>query len=340
MSKREHQKKTHGANPHSVGTQKQPQEYQEKKEATDPSLNDNSIANQSQFYYEKSLAIIENEISIINSRSSFLAQIEGLLLAGYGVCFGIYVEQETTAALFLIILIPVIGATIAAMTFSLVRSAENVICSVETEWELYKKDNEQNPLFKALSFPALSILQPSSDKKEGQNKCTLVLRTSLIFLLMWFCFELLCIGAYKNHLIATVSLYFPFCNKEQYNTMYWRTKKDLSSFSELKITKIEDDSFSGCSTLSSIIIPPTVTKIGNHAFSGCVDLNSLVIPASVDEIGKHAFSGCTGITSIVIPSSVKKIDDYTFSGCTSLSAVLTPTRYRKSGIMRSADVQD
>ena len=152
MSKREHQKKTYGANPHSVRVPKQPQEYQEKTDATDPSLNDNSIVNQSQFYYEKSLAIIENEINIINSRSSFLAQIEGLLFAGYGVCFGLYVERETTVALFLIMLIPFIGAAIAVMTFSLVRSAEKVICSVETEWESYKKDNEQNPLFKTLSL--------------------------------------------------------------------------------------------------------------------------------------------------------------------------------------------
>ena len=62
-------------------------------------------------------------------------------------------------------------------------------------------------------------------------------------------------------------------------------------------------------------------KIGSGAFSGCTSLTSVVIPDSVRTIGAGAFSGCRSLTSVVIPDSVTAIGRYAFDGCTSLVSV-------------------
>ncbi|MGO5551998.1 leucine-rich repeat protein, partial [Segatella copri] len=50
--------------------------------------------------------------------------------------------------------------------------------------------------------------------------------------------------------------------------------------------------FSGCSSLSNIVIPDSVTSIGNLALSGCSSLSNIVIPNSVASIESSAFDGC------------------------------------------------
>jgi hypothetical protein len=41
-----------------------------------------------------------------------------------------------------------------------------------------------------------------------------------------------------------------------------------------------------------------VTSIGYKAFSGCTSLTSLVIPESVTSIGEWAFSGCQSLLTV------------------------------------------
>ena len=53
-----------------------------------------------------------------------------------------------------------------------------------------------------------------------------------------------------------------------------------------------DCAFSGCSSLSEIVIPSSVTSIGKDAFYGCCSLSEIVIPSSVTSIGDSAFYGC------------------------------------------------
>ncbi|WP_186893512.1 leucine-rich repeat protein [Acetobacterium malicum] len=50
--------------------------------------------------------------------------------------------------------------------------------------------------------------------------------------------------------------------------------------------------FSGCSKLNNVILPPGLTEIGTHAFFNCAALGQLTIPATVSSIGANAFSGC------------------------------------------------
>jgi len=87
------------------------------------------------------------------------------------------------------------------------------------------------------------------------------------------------------------------------------------------ITKIENKTFNGCSSLTSIDIPNGVTSIGSNAFASCTVLSSVTIPNSVETIGATAFNTCKALTSITIPSSVTNIANMAFNTCSGLETV-------------------
>ena len=92
-----------------------------------------------------------------------------------------------------------------------------------------------------------------------------------------------------------------------------------------------DYMFSGCSALTSLILPSSVTKIGNYAFEYLVTLTSLIIPSNVTEIGNSAFVNCRGLTSMKIPSSVTNIGDCAFLNCSGLTSLVIPSGVTEIG---------
>ena len=92
-----------------------------------------------------------------------------------------------------------------------------------------------------------------------------------------------------------------------------------------------DYMFSGCSALTSLILPSSVTKIGNYAFEHLVTLTSLIIPSNVTEIGNSAFVNCRGLTSMKIPSSVTNIGDCAFLNCSGLTSLVISSGVTKIG---------
>ena len=88
------------------------------------------------------------------------------------------------------------------------------------------------------------------------------------------------------------------------------------------ITKINQDAFAWCDSLTSVVIGDSVTSIDSAAFYNCNSLTSVVIGDSVTSIGHSAFGSCTSLTSVVIGDGVTTIGGYAFSGCDSLKSVV------------------
>ncbi|MBP1645609.1 MAG: hypothetical protein H6Q16_1184 [Bacteroidetes bacterium] len=97
------------------------------------------------------------------------------------------------------------------------------------------------------------------------------------------------------------------------------------------ITKIGNAAFGNCAGLTSIIIPNSVMSIGNQVFSQCINLTSITIPNSVTSIGDSFFAFCVGLTSVNIPNSVTSIGDWVFNGCTGLTSITIPNSVTSIG---------
>ena len=90
------------------------------------------------------------------------------------------------------------------------------------------------------------------------------------------------------------------------------------------VTRIHDQAFLRCESLTSVTIPDSVTSIGEGAFSECKSLTSVTIPDSVTSIGDVTFLRCESLTSVTIPDSVTSIGEWAFSCCESLTSVTIP----------------
>ena len=80
------------------------------------------------------------------------------------------------------------------------------------------------------------------------------------------------------------------------------------------VTSICDNAFYECVNLSSVIVSISVKSINSWAFSDCINLTSISLPDSVTSLGWGAFYGCTNLTNIIIPNSVTLISGDAFSG--------------------------
>ena len=120
-------------------------------------------------------------------------------------------------------------------------------------------------------------------------------------------------------------------NKDKSEIISFRNQKIESYIIFSNVKRIGDSAFSGCRSLSNIIIPDSVTSIGDGAFYGCSSLTNIVLPDSVTSIGSNAFRDCSSLSNIVIPDSVTSIGSDSFRGCRSLSNIVIPDNVTSIG---------
>ena len=72
-----------------------------------------------------------------------------------------------------------------------------------------------------------------------------------------------------------------------------------------KITDIEGYSFYNLTTLSELIMPAgELTKINEAAFSGCSSLTEIIVPDGVTWISRNAFNDCASLKKLILPDTL------------------------------------
>ncbi len=88
------------------------------------------------------------------------------------------------------------------------------------------------------------------------------------------------------------------------------------------VTRIGQNAFYYCTSLTSIVIPDGVKSIEAFAFGLCSNLENASMPNSVAEIGESAFYMCSQLKQITLPPLLKEIPPSVFSDCSNLETVI------------------
>ena len=87
--------------------------------------------------------------------------------------------------------------------------------------------------------------------------------------------------------------------------------------------------YSNREKVKKVIVNNGVTRIGDEAFRYCSSLTSIILPNGVTSIGWYSFYSCISLTSITIPDEVTRIDENAFDGCKKLKIYCKSTSYAK-----------
>ena len=89
---------------------------------------------------------------------------------------------------------------------------------------------------------------------------------------------------------------------------------------------IGGSAFSGCSSLASLSLTGNIKTIGNYAFAECAGLRIAKLGGAITSIGDYAFADCIGLTNVTLPTKITSTGNYTFLGCTNLTSITIPSK--------------
>lgn len=87
---------------------------------------------------------------------------------------------------------------------------------------------------------------------------------------------------------------------------------------------VGNNTFEGCTKLTTINLPTSTRAIGNYAFSGCASLKSFAIPENVTVVSGGMLSNCSGLTSITLHEGITTIGDNAFWCCSQIPSFTLP----------------
>ena len=85
------------------------------------------------------------------------------------------------------------------------------------------------------------------------------------------------------------------------------------SYSAIKITSFDTETFKGNTQIERVVLPVYVTEIPDNAFEGCTNLKEIVA-MGVTKIGNNAFKGCTSLRTFSIDNKVMSLGNNAFEG--------------------------
>mmetsp|Transcript_1224 Transcript_1224/g.2173 ORF Transcript_1224/g.2173 Transcript_1224/m.2173 type:complete len:243 (-) Transcript_1224:189-917(-) len=92
------------------------------------------------------------------------------------------------------------------------------------------------------------------------------------------------------------------------------------------VTKIDGNTFRGCTKLKEVILNEGLKVIGPEAFYNCNSLREIELPSTVIEVGSLAFQFCTNLRQIILHERVEDFTGgYAFALCTQLQHINFPT---------------
>jgi hypothetical protein len=88
---------------------------------------------------------------------------------------------------------------------------------------------------------------------------------------------------------------------------------------------VEEQAFSGCTSLTSLVFRPGLLSVGDVVFNGCTSLTAVVFSAGLLTFGSEVFNDCTGLEYVSLPIGLQIINDDTFRTCTNLKTIILPS---------------
>ena len=95
--------------------------------------------------------------------------------------------------------------------------------------------------------------------------------------------------------------------------------------------RIAGGAFKNNTSITSVILPPSIVDIGSNAFYNCTSLKSIKIDEEVTGIGSDAFYHCESLSTIKLPESMQYIGNRTFANCISLKSINLPDNIEDIG---------
>ena len=102
--------------------------------------------------------------------------------------------------------------------------------------------------------------------------------------------------------------------------------KDGAKIVSVAVSGVGEGSCSNSMELTSVEFPNTsfFFHIRANAFSGCHSLTNIIMHEGLDCIRERAFAGCRGLKNVIVPESVNTIGEAAFSGCGSITNMVLP----------------
>ncbi|MBO6248745.1 MAG: leucine-rich repeat protein, partial [Bacteroidales bacterium] len=96
------------------------------------------------------------------------------------------------------------------------------------------------------------------------------------------------------------------------------------------ITGIDQEAFSGMTTLTSVSLPRTVVSIGAFAFCDCYDMDNVGFGTSLETIGEYAFFNC-GFQNLSLPEGITELGSFSFGSNRNLETAYLPSSLESPG---------
>ena len=108
------------------------------------------------------------------------------------------------------------------------------------------------------------------------------------------------------------------------NAFKSKSIKTLDTGNASRLKSIGNESFAGCTQLTTVTLAEGITSLGEKAFAGCTQLTSAHIPSTMRTISKGAFNGCSSLNDVNLLLGVSTISENAFAYCTSLTTITLP----------------